>query len=285
MFLSSTSEVVVEGFGNDVSYVLPRRPLGKLRWFGIIPVLFSAGFISVPFTAARSLFHSMTQGNPPVVVFIMVAVAIGFVVAGAIPAGFGILLMLGRSRIDWRDGRLSVLDYAGQFANAWRMPRAPIVRLTVNIGPVMVNNKPVTSGPLSDLGALVAEFEQGKPRMVAVGYPQSWLKEIGDDLAAHMGATTTTVPPKVVVIDETKNPPELTDAERPAQTLVTLEQRGSGVAIEIPPAGVWRGSKGLLPFAIFWCLFMTAFTTVFFSPTRSRVTPTGRSFSSSGFFG
>ena len=52
MYLPPTSNIRIEGAGHDVSYFLPVRPLGKIRWFGLIPVAFSLLFISMP---ARSL--------------------------------------------------------------------------------------------------------------------------------------------------------------------------------------------------------------------------------------
>ena len=51
MFLSATPEVRVESFGSDVSYLFPPRPLGTLRWFGLVLVAFSVLFIWV--TGAR----------------------------------------------------------------------------------------------------------------------------------------------------------------------------------------------------------------------------------------
>ena len=41
-------EIQIENLGNDFTYSLPRRPLGKLRWFGLIPVVLGAVFAAVP---------------------------------------------------------------------------------------------------------------------------------------------------------------------------------------------------------------------------------------------
>src|SRR5581483_11184937 len=48
MYLSSTSEVRVESSGNDVSYVLPPRSLGNLRWLGLFPVGISLFILGGP---------------------------------------------------------------------------------------------------------------------------------------------------------------------------------------------------------------------------------------------
>lgn len=49
----------------------------------------------------------------------------------------------------------------------------------------------------------------------------------------------------------------------PSNTTIRLEQLENGeVTITIPPAGVWKGSKGLFLFSILWCGAMTLFTTL-----------------------
>jgi hypothetical protein len=49
--------------------------------------------------------------------------------------------------------------------------------------------------------------------------------------------------------------------EQPADSDAILERRGDELTITLPPAGVWRGSKGLLSFAIVWNAFMAVVTT------------------------
>ncbi len=39
-----------------------------------------------------------------------------------------------------------------------------------------------------------------------------------------------------------------------------VEEHATGVRLTVPPAGLWRGSKGLFFFALFWCAFMAVFT-------------------------
>jgi hypothetical protein len=55
--------------------------------------------------------------------------------------------------------------------------------------------------------------------------------------------------------------------EQPAGSRVLVEERGAGVRLVVPPAGVWRGSKGLFFFGLLWCAFMAVFTA--FSVTGS----------------
>src|SRR6185369_5226129 len=115
MYLSSTSEVSVESSGNDVRYLFPARPLGNWRLIGLFPIGFSALFLLVSGmlrTMVRDLSqlsHSQHPGSDA----LSLAFSLLFVVMGSIPACLGLLIMFGRCRIDWRNERLSVTDYAG----------------------------------------------------------------------------------------------------------------------------------------------------------------------------
>jgi hypothetical protein len=184
-----------------------------------------------------------------------------FVVVGSFPAWIGLFLLAGRCRVDWRNNRLSVLEYAGPIRWRRRMPRGPVHKFKVKFG-MATNDKPVTSSPLAELGALTAEFEQGKPRVLVLGYPRDWLEALGKDLSARVGSSLSTVgAPAVEVVDETANDPRFADVtEKPVDSSVTVEHSASGLLMIVPPAGLRKGSMGFFSFAIIWCLFMAVFT-------------------------
>jgi hypothetical protein len=51
--------------------------------------------------------------------------------------------------------------------------------------------------------------------------------------------------------------------ERPAPppgSQITIERFADGLTIQIPPAGLWRGTKGLFPFAMIWNGFLLLLT-------------------------
>jgi hypothetical protein len=190
--------------------------------------------------------------------FFMAMFFLAFVVVGCIPAGFGLLAMFGRCRVMWRDGRLAVSDL-GLFGWRRRMPRAAIRKFAVMAG-ASSNGRPVTAGPLASMAMLVAEFEKGTPRIVAAGYPREWLEAIAADLSARAGRSQP-APPQVEVSDARTNPSELRDvAEKPADSKVMIQRQSAGIVLEVPPAGLRKGSMGLFPFARLWCLFMVLFT-------------------------
>jgi hypothetical protein len=264
MFLPSTSHIRIEGAGRDVSYFLPVRPVGKLSWFGLIPVAFSLLFISVPLKGLFEFLHRILTGKGDPGSWFFVLFLSGFVVAGLMPMGLGLLAIWGRCRVDWRGRQLIITDYAGPIRWRRRLPRGTIRKFTVAAGGVKVNDQPVTTGPLANLGALTAEFETGKPRMVVLGYPRDWLQALAQDLSTRVGASgSTEVAPKVELVDAQANLPEFADVtDNPANSQVRIEPRVNGLMLVIPPAGLRKGSKGLFAFGIVWCLFMAVFTGV-----------------------
>src|SRR5437870_6738265 len=50
---------------------------------------------------------------------------------------------------------------------------------------------------------------------------------------------------------------------QPRDSQITVERFPDGLTITIPPAGLWRGTQGLFPFAILWNGFMSVFTPLF----------------------
>jgi hypothetical protein len=201
-----------------------------------------------------------------------------FVVVGFIPLWIGLLVIAGRCRVDWRNRRLSVLEYVGPIRWRRRIPKVPARKFTVAFGGAKVNDQSVMSGPLASLGALTAEFEQGKPRMLVVGYPRDWLEELAQDLSVRVGAATSTVTAPPVEVVETPltaaNKTEFPDAPKPDGTRVKINSKFNGVSIDVPPPGL-RAGKGLFTVGIVWCLFLSIIAAGFFlakSNTRE-VTP------------
>jgi hypothetical protein len=270
------SAIRVHTIRDDASYTLPVRPLGKLRWIALFFVGFGVLFGSFPATNLFRILKGVTAGKSDVAGIGFAVFLIPFVIAGLIPLGLGLLVLFGRCRVEWRERRLSILDFAGPFRWRRRLQKSRILKLTVSAGGARINNRPATTGPLADLAALLAEFEEGKPRLVAIGYPRDWLEALADDLSARVGATASTLPPppvEVVNMDETRAAaPEI--VPKPPDSLVRVEPRPDGIALVVPPAGLRKGSKGLFGFGIVWCLFMSVFTGILvFSGKNTRGTP------------
>jgi hypothetical protein len=265
MYLSPMSEIRVETEGHDVSYALPARPLGKFRWLGLCLVAFGMFFASMPVGTLAQSLKNLARGNADPGNLLFALFMIPFVLGGLIPFCVGVLIICGRSRVEWRNKRLSVVEYAGPIRWRQRLPRTAIRKFKVSFGGTKVNDRPVTSGPFAELASLVAEFEHGQPRMVVMGYPRDWLQALAQDLSGRVGASAASLnAPTVEVVDAKEDQPQFRDQlEKPAGSKVRITTGVNGPVIEIPPAGLWKGSKGLLAFGIFWCLFMVVFTGFF----------------------
>jgi hypothetical protein len=113
------------------------------------------------------------------------------------------------------------------------------------------------------LATLAAEFESGRPRIVATGYPREWLEAIAADLSGRAGSSQAKAP-RVEVTDANENPPQFRDVlEKPADSKVAIQRQSASIVLDVPPTGFRKGAKGLFGFAILWCLFMVVFTPIF----------------------
>jgi hypothetical protein len=53
--------------------------------------------------------------------------------------------------------------------------------------------------------------------------------------------------------------------------MIKAESHSSGLSLEVPPAGLGRGTRGLFTFSIFWCLFMVVFTVGWWTTEKHHV--------------
>jgi hypothetical protein len=263
MPLQTTSPVRIEAVGNNARYFLPARPLGNVRWLGLIPIVFGTIFIGMPLRAFLSAVTELISGKGGIFeIFIALFLSV-FVIAGFIPIMFGLFAICGKSRIDWRERRLFVSDYVGPIRWRRRLPAQSIQKLTIAHARSEMNGKPV-AGPLASLAGLRVDFESAKPRFLVIGYPREWLENVANDLSNRIGVSVSMSAPKVEV--EELLPLEaaaLETVEKPAASKVRLEKSGGNLTMIIPPSGIGKGSKGMFTFGIFWNLFIAIFTAVF----------------------
>jgi hypothetical protein len=271
--MSDLRELGIEVTESDdgVRYHFPLRPLGPYRPFGLILIIFGIAFAAFPTWGISSMARGMAgnQGNPAIL-FTLLAVLfdIPFLLAGFALIGFGLVLMAGRSVIELTATHLISFEGIGSLGLRRRRAVAGLRRLKVEPMSVKKNDKPITEGPLADLAGLRAEFKDAKSLLMAPGYPQSWLRLVAEDIARRRPETGDVSDPeaestKVQVIDVVRADPNLADIpDQPAGSKVLVEQQPQSIVLTVPPAGLWRGSKGLFAFALFWLGFMVVFTTM-----------------------
>src|SRR5215510_995680 len=112
------SAIRVESVRDDVSYTLPARPLGKLRWIALFLIGFGILFGSFPVTTLSRILRGIASGKSELSEIGFAVFLIPFLLGGLIPLGLGLLVMFGRCRVEWRQRRLSILDFVGPIR--WR---------------------------------------------------------------------------------------------------------------------------------------------------------------------
>lgn len=252
-------------FGGGAVYIFPRRDLGGFRWVGLAPI--AGGCVALAFLAfwVWGFAGGMVQMFGPwgalsgLLILPGVAAAVGGVLLGG-------AISFGHAEIHVANG---VIRYGERIGPTfWRksVRRERIARLAVHSIPR--NEQRSQAGlarRVAEMAALKAEVHQGKPRWLAIGYPEPWLKAVADHLAAEdaLDVAAVAAPPLPVVLVESPvrfGAGDIDRFEKPAGSLVEHREIPGGFTLVVPALGVWRGSAGLFLFSLFWCGFMTLFT-------------------------
>ena len=255
------TEVRREYAGLDARFELPIRPLGWARIIGLALVGFGVFFAWRPAQGVWQTVRALLDGAPGETDTFLGLFQVPFLLAGGIPLAVGLLVLFGRCRVEWKDGRLRSTEILGPFWWTRRMPRKPLRRLRVAAAPsASEGDRP---RGFEGLAGLFAEYEGGPRKIVALGYPQAWLLTLARELETLAGAGAFAGAPVKVELVEQWSPDEEDGGDVTAQppgSRVRLEEWSSGVRLTVPAAGLWRGSKGLFFFALVWCGFMAVFT-------------------------
>jgi hypothetical protein len=268
--------VVREGLGLT-RYVLPKRSLGAARKLGWFPFGFGL-FITVFMifwmhgAMAGSLnSHGLARwlgigfglmGLPGL------AVGVGLMVLGV-----AILTNILRSEIVVGEGTISAIERIGPIPLRRSRLVSQLTRLVVEKGGITVTdrNRRTTTTLAKDMTSLRAEVSTGKPFLLVIAYPYEVVRALADTLAGALslglhtagdGVGAGTGPAMEVIEREADAPPADLEVPKPAGTDIILRAEPQGLAISIPPRGIWKGSGGLFFFGLIWNGFMTLMTVV-----------------------
>ncbi len=245
--------------GGGVRYALPRRPLGLLRFVGLLPLGFGA---SISWFAVGWMMAATHGGG--LFGWLFALWGLPFFLAGFPPMAIGLVVLIGRCEIELRDGVLRMTEWVGPFHWSRRQPVNAIKRFNIR-----ATDSANTPGFIGDLAALDADCGKPRPLLLALGYPHEWLRALGDDLARRCNLATADrvlTPGKLAVetVTEPLHPSKAVAQQdsltQPADSDILLEAAADNVVLTIPPPGVWRGGKGMLIFGLIWCGFMVVFT-------------------------
>jgi hypothetical protein len=258
----------------EVRFELPARSLRALRWFGALLIGFGLLFAWAP---AGNLWEALVQwregragrGSAAFALF-----ELPFLIAGCIPILLGLLVLFGRCTVGWRSGELRVTERLGPFCWTRQMPGAAVARLEVSSARSRTSGAPLRE--IAGFAALAVQFADGSRRLLVLGYPKDLLLQLARQLREYLGGSVV-----ATAIGDVERLESIPVAE-PGNLLAQPE--GSEVAVEggtdrlrlvVPPAGVWRGSKGLFLMALFWCGMMLVLTLGFavIGPDQTAGTP------------
>ena len=255
-------------------YVLPRRRLGKARWGGVLLMAFGAGTTAFMVFWILSVLGITGSGdNPPEAFrwfgFVMALMGLpGLAITLGI-FGLGLLIVLNvfHSEVAIRRGQIISTERVGPFWWSRRRKLKNVSKLVVEPSFALIETRRTSADatylPARDTFTIRADGDAiDKPMLIAPGYRQALLLPLADELAAAIGVKRPAgldgaQRPDVEVRDSDTGKAETeateeTVPDQPADSDAVCELRPDGLSITIPPAGVRKGSKGLIGGAIVW---------------------------------
>lgn len=256
--------------GDGICYRLPPRNLGPMRWLAGFPIL--GGVITATFTGfwVFGIVSGFAKEFGPLGWIAGLVGIPGFIAALGLFA-IGWMIGWGRTELRYQDGVLRVIDTAGPFFRRRRTAVDVIDRFTLACAADIAGTDKTQAGGeyIEHLSLLTAQRTTGSPFWLAWGYPRVWLLALAEDLSRNMRLSSGDVQAAPVpVIAETPKFQSLNTRgnvrrwEQPEGSTIELQQLRDGLTFVIPCRGVWQGSHGLFVFSLFWCGFMTVFTSM-----------------------
>jgi hypothetical protein len=228
-------------------------------------VVFGLGFCLGPVAGGffiQSNPHQQLDWFGAVFMAVGVLGSVAFMAAGFFFTCLGLVALLGRCEVELCHGELVTFDGIGSLGLRRRRSVGKLRRLVVEHYPARYNGQPVETGPLAEMAGIKADFTEGKPFAMAIGYPRSWLTPLAEHLAERCCLSTepgmVTLPPIEVTQVTVQHPEFVESPEQPPKSKVIVEQSPRGVVLRIPEAGLFgRGGGGCLLWSgVCLCLFM-----------------------------
>jgi hypothetical protein len=287
LYMSATTQTdawppeirVEDAWPASVRYILPRRSGKTALWLGRLLLavgvfLFAMGMLAV-LSAARVLPFRLPG---PFFVLILCSV---FTLGGTIPMWWGLAALFGHREIEIARGYLRTTERVGPLwrSKRWKLAKIESIDTVATIGESSQPTPPFLEG----FEALLVRLNGKKQGMLAWGYPRQLLAPLGMAIVQRSNAwldregqawNIRFVAPSQTPaaepgdhwndVDEDGAPgepkPAIANLQQPADSKIQIERYPGAVSINIPPSGVWKGTRGMFFFALLWNGFMTVFT-------------------------
>ena len=254
-------EIRVETGRQGVRYLLPPRETGPLKFISVFLIGFGCLFGGFALFWILGVLGVVFEGPRPAGSLFIALFGLPFLAIGVSIIGMGFFGCCGRSEIEVCSGELLARERGGPFWWTRRIPIKDIQRFTLAAGAARINDQPVKTGPMSDVGALSAEVGAAKPRLVLLGYPRVWTEALAARLTADLAAQTGAAPlPTTVTQTDPATGRNVVSGDRfepPAGTSIRITEQAGGIVALVPPSGFKGIPRFLLGFSIFWLLIST----------------------------
>jgi hypothetical protein len=184
-------EIQVEEFAGNISWFLPPRRLGKLRFFGLIPLAIGISGIALLIWFTKTAIQNIGEtGLRPFLVFLALIAVWGVIFVLWPIMRLGLFALAGHTRIVISGDRLTLSERCGpiRWTRRCRLYRVKEIGLSgPEDGVVRINGRPSDAFPeAAGTGFLIFKTtKKGLPLMV-LGYPRQWLDALGNDIASRI---------------------------------------------------------------------------------------------------
>ena len=235
---------------------LPIRPIGALRFIGLVPMVFAVGFAWMPGGQMLRSLRQIILGSGAGYEWFMVVFLSVFVIAAMLPFGLGLFMLAGRTRVTVGKNRIVVTDIAGpvRWSRKWKFER--IERLEIGGAK---NSDGYGTSPLVSMCGIVAVFKDGKKTPLAVGYPRAWLQPLVEEISGLMqrqGAKVTVREAMPIQANDSVPIETAPRLEKPSGSTIELAASGWGAEFKVPSRGLFKESYGLVGFGAVWCVMV-----------------------------
>jgi len=279
---------VIDLWPASIRFVLPRRDLGRGKFVGWLLLLLGL----VAMSGAIYVGLAMAGQVPWVLGKFLrgVAFIVGLItVGGLIPLWWGLAALFGHREIEIRGDSVRTFERVGPLWRSKRWKLAKVFKFDcVDPSGDQDGNVP---GYLERFYALLVRLNGGGQGMLAWGYSPEMLRPLGAALTesgnvalVRLGQEATIFSPDAATAEEEPDDEDLDEADeaessdddwsdaedntndletaltQPEGSKIAVDKFEGGLTIQVPPAGVWKGSSGMFFFALIWNGFMTVFT-------------------------
>ena len=253
-------EISVEHWPERTTFTLPVRPLGRLRFLGLVVMAVGLAFAIGPITMFWPVLSPFVHGHSRGFEWLLLVPLALFLVFAQMPMGMGLFMLVGQCRIAVGRDRIVAAEFAGPIFWRRKVRVKQILRLEVG-GPPTAGASPLPAAFIR-VGSLTAVLQSGKRVVLALGYPPEWIHALAQEVSAVLkleGAPLAVTDHFGTRIGPAGAVPEI--VPQPEGSRVEVVETGSGIQVAVPSRGLWKASSGLLLFGAVWTM-MTAVVTV-----------------------